>query len=81
MTLIGCWRLTGTPTQNGVVTVDNNETTPLSPLGGFTKPSESWISEVIKDVLESHWNIFNIPLYIVSNSTISWREPIIFNKI
>ena len=48
MTLIGCWRFTGTPTQNGVVTVGNNETTPLrsdSLLGEFTKPSESRISE------------------------------------
>ena len=48
MTLIGCWRFTGTPTQNGVVTAGNNETTPLRPdslLGGFTKPSESRISE------------------------------------
>ena len=48
MTLIGCWRVTGTPTQNGVVTVDHNETTPLRPdslLGEFTKASESRISE------------------------------------
>ncbi|KAI0238530.1 hypothetical protein LSAT2_010745 [Lamellibrachia satsuma] len=50
MTLIGCWRFTGTSTQNGVVTVDNSETTPLLPdsfLGGFTKPSESRINEII----------------------------------
>ena len=48
MMLIGCWHFTGTPTQNGVVTVDNNEMMPLLPdylLGGFTEPSESWISE------------------------------------
>ncbi|KAI0232006.1 hypothetical protein LSAT2_017640 [Lamellibrachia satsuma] len=48
MTLIGCWRVTGTPTQNGVVTVGNNETSPLlsdSLHGRFTKPSESRISE------------------------------------
>ena len=33
----------GTPARNGVVTVDNNETTPLLldyVLGGFTKPRE-----------------------------------------
>ena len=29
--LIGCWRFTGMLTQNGVVTVGNNETTPLRP--------------------------------------------------
>ncbi|KAI0231514.1 hypothetical protein LSAT2_018117 [Lamellibrachia satsuma] len=44
MTLIGCCRFTGTSTLNGVVTVGDNETTPLRPdsrLGGFTKPRES----------------------------------------
>ena len=44
MTMIGCWRFTGTPTQNRVVTVGNNDTTPLRPdshLGEFTKASES----------------------------------------
>ena len=48
MTLIGCWRFMGMPTQNGVVTMGNNETMPLLPdslLGGFTKLSESRISE------------------------------------
>ncbi|KAI0213429.1 hypothetical protein LSAT2_001545 [Lamellibrachia satsuma] len=48
MPLIGCWRYTGTPTQNGVDTVGNNETTPLRPdslLGEFKKASESRISE------------------------------------
>ena len=47
MTLISCRRFTGTPTQNGVVTVGNNER-PAEPgchLGEFTKASESWISE------------------------------------
>ena len=28
MTLIGCWRFTGTPAQTGGVTAGNNETTP-----------------------------------------------------
>ena len=37
MTLIGCWRFTGTPTQNEVVS--------YSLLGEFTKASESRISE------------------------------------
>ena len=48
MTLIGCWRFTGTPTQNAAVTVDNNETTPLRPdslFGEFTQASERRISE------------------------------------
>ena len=48
MTTIGCWRFTGTPAQNGVVTVGINETTPLLPytlFGEFTKPSEGRISE------------------------------------
>ena len=48
MTLIGCWRFMGMPTHNGVVTVGNNETTPLLPdslLGGFTTRSGSRISE------------------------------------
>ena len=31
MMLTGCWSFMGTPTQNGVVTVGNNETTPLQP--------------------------------------------------
>ena len=49
---------TGTPTQNGVVTVGNNETTPLRPdslLGEFTKASESRISEttVLSNVIET----------------------------
>ena len=42
----------GTATHNGVVTVGNNETTPLLPdflLGGFTKPSESRVSETEQD--------------------------------
>ena len=46
--MIGCWRFKETPTQNVVVTVGDNETTSLlldSLLGGFTKASESWISE------------------------------------
>ena len=49
MTLIGCWRFTGTPTKNGVVTVGNNETTPLRPdslLCEITMSSESRISEI-----------------------------------
>ena len=29
MALLDCWSSTGTPTRNGVVTVGNNETTPL----------------------------------------------------
>ena len=40
----GCWRFMGTPAQNGVVTMGNNETMPLLPdslLCEFTKPSES----------------------------------------
>ena len=48
MMLTGCWLFTGTLTQNGVVTVGNNKTTPLLPdslLGEFTKASESWISD------------------------------------
>ena len=48
MTLIGCWRFTGTHTQNAVLTVGNNETTPLRPdslLGEFTKASQSRLSE------------------------------------
>ena len=48
MTLIGCWRFTGTPTQNGVVTEGKNETTPLrsdSLLGEFAKAMESRIGE------------------------------------
>ena len=46
MMLIDCWRFTGTPTQNGVVTV-GNKTTPLQPdsLGKFTKVSENRLSE------------------------------------
>ena len=49
MTPIGCWRFTGPPTQNGVVTAGNNETTPPRPvslLDKFTKASESRISDV-----------------------------------
>ena len=41
------WRFMGTPTQNGVVTVGNNETTLLGPdslLGEFTKAIESRIN-------------------------------------
>ena len=48
MKLIGCWHFTGTPTQNGVVTVGNQETTPSGPdslLGEFTKASDSRISD------------------------------------
>ena len=43
MTPIGCWRYTGTPTQNEVVTVGKNETTPLhqdSLLGEFIHEAE-----------------------------------------
>ena len=61
MTLISCWRYTGTPTQNGVVTVDNNETTPLLPnslLGRFTKPSESRISETSSSKKQSAIDLF-----------------------
>ena len=50
MTLVGCWRCTGTPTQTGVETVGDNKTTPLCPdslLGKFTKASESRISDTI----------------------------------
>ena len=42
MTLIGCWRFTGTRTQNGV---GSNHTMLLKPdslLGEFAKVSESW---------------------------------------
>ena len=47
MTPIGYWHLTGTPNLNGVKTVGNNETTPLSQtlLGAITKAIESLISE------------------------------------
>ena len=48
MTLDGCWRFTGTPTQNGVVTVGNDETTSTgldSLVGEFTKARESRLSE------------------------------------
>ena len=41
MILIGCWRFMGMPTQNGVVTVGNNEIT----LCEFTKANKSQISE------------------------------------
>ncbi|KAI0217989.1 hypothetical protein LSAT2_030271 [Lamellibrachia satsuma] len=48
-TLLDCWRFTGTPTQNGVVTVGNNETTlkqrPDFLLGEFTKARQSQINE------------------------------------
>ena len=40
----------GTPAQNGVVTVNANETTPLRPdsfPGEFTKASESRVSETM----------------------------------
>ena len=50
MKLIGCWRFTGNPRQNGVVKVRNNEITPLRPdsvVGEFTKASESRISEIV----------------------------------
>ncbi|KAI0215629.1 hypothetical protein LSAT2_032311 [Lamellibrachia satsuma] len=43
-------RFTGTPTRNGVVTMGNNEATPLLPdslLGGFTQPNESRKNETI----------------------------------
>ena len=53
MTLIGCWRFTGTPTQNGV---GNNETTLLQPdslLHEFKKASESQISETISVVVNN----------------------------
>ena len=46
--MIGCWRFTATPTENGVVTVGSNETTPPradSILGEFMKANESQISE------------------------------------
>ena len=42
------WRFKGTPTQNGVVTVGNNETTyrrPDSLLGEFRKARKSRISK------------------------------------
>ena len=60
MTLVGCGRFTGTPTQNRVVIliVGNNETTPLlqdSLLGGFTKPSESRISETKLWCVRDKW--------------------------
>ncbi|KAI0230755.1 hypothetical protein LSAT2_018904 [Lamellibrachia satsuma] len=58
MTLLGCWRFTGTPTQNGVVTVGNNETTPSQPdylLGEFAKASKSRINETIA-VLQADGN-------------------------
>ena len=48
MTLIGCWRFTWSPTQNGIVTVANNETKnprPDSLLGELTKTSGSRVSE------------------------------------
>ena len=48
MTLIGCWRFMGPPTQNGVVTVSDNRTTPLRPdslLGEYAKASESQITD------------------------------------
>ena len=45
--LIGCWRFTGTPTQNGVVIVGNNETTPLGQDSLLAKVSESRISETV----------------------------------
>ena len=70
MTLIGCWRFTGTTTENGVVTVDNNETTPLlldSFLGGFTKPSESQISETTrlrKTVVSASVNVANYRTFL-----------------
>ena len=51
MTLNGCCRFTGMPTQNGAVRVDN-ETTRVRPdslLGEFTKASESQISETNLD--------------------------------
>ena len=52
MMLIGSWGFMGTPTQNGAVTVNNNETTPLLPdslLSRFTKLNESLISETSRD--------------------------------
>ena len=50
MTLIGCWRFTGTPTQNGVLTVGNDKIMPVlqDSLGEFTKPSDSRITETKK---------------------------------
>ena len=50
MTLVGCWRFTGGPTHNGmvttVVTVGNNEILmPDSLLCELTKASKSLISE------------------------------------
>ena len=56
MTLIGCWRFTGTPTQNGVVTVGSNETTPLRPLfsaDSRSRACESRISENKAGVIDS----------------------------
>ena len=50
----------GTPTQNGVVTVGNNETTPLRPeslLCEITKASKSRISETSYDVLPNSYSL------------------------
>ena len=50
MTLIDCWRFTGTSAQNGIATAGNTKATPPLPdslLGGFTKPSESRISKTM----------------------------------
>ena len=57
MTVVGCWRFTGTPTQNGVVLMGSNETTPPrldSLLGEFTKASESQTSKIN---LQPEWHM------------------------
>ena len=62
MTPTGCWRFTGTPKQNGLVTVGNNESTHLLPdslLGGFTKTSEGWISETSLGCLVIFLSVFH----------------------
>ena len=62
------------PTQNGVVTVGNNETTHLLPnslLGGFTKPSESRISET---TLTSDYKFSNTIFRDVSNICVTVLE-------
>ena len=65
ITLIGCWRFTRMLTQNGVVTVVNNETTPLKPyslLVEFTKATESWISETRCVQIAAKCDVFNAVL-------------------
>ena len=62
MTLTGCWRFTGTPKLNGLVTVGNNERMHLLPdslLGGFMKTSEGWISETSLECLVIFLSVFH----------------------